>query len=60
MRADTRRDRAEIARLRHECVLLAEEVERLRAERRVLEATVESEHRLRMESQRQAARRARN
>lgn len=60
MRDEVKRLRAELAKARHEAAQLRVEVECLRAERRVMEATVESEHWLRMESQRQATRRARN
>lgn len=48
MRDEVKRLRAELAKARHEAAQLRAEVECLRAERRVMEATVESEHWLRM------------
>lgn len=60
MKDELKELRSEVSRLRSELFACKRELERLKAERRVMEATVESEHWLRMESQKQAARRARN
>ena len=59
MRDELKGLRSEVSRLRAELSECRRELDVLKAERRVMEATVESEHRMRMAAEDRANRRAR-